>query len=182
MKNDPKLWKTVSSKTILDHDRLQVTEDIVLLPTGIESTYVRHAKTLNDSVAIIAINKQDQILLQREYSYPPNKIMWQLPGGAMEAGEEIKTAANRELAEESGYSANHMKVIGSFYIHNRLSDKKQHVVLGSDLTEHALAADHDEFIESHWIDISELKHMIGSGDFDNINLLAGLNLWFNQAV
>ncbi len=180
MKNDPKLWQTITSKLILNNKQLQVTEDKVLLPSGTESTYVRHGKSLHDSVAIIAVNASGQVLLQREYSYPPNKVMWQLPGGSMLKGENIETAANRELAEESGYSAKTITNIGYFYVHNRLSDKKQHILLATDLTEHTLEADYDEFIESYWIDKSEIKHMISSGEFDNINLLAALNIWFHK--
>lgn len=179
MKNNLKKWKTVNSRIILDHKQLQIVEDTILLPTGIESTYVRHGTSNVDSVIIIALNTNNQILLQREYSYPPDEIMWQFPGGSMLPGENVNTAANRELAEESGYRAKKLKNLGFFYVNNRLSDKKQHIVLGTDLVKHFLEPDTDEFITTHWIDISTVKKMIGSGDIVNINLLAALNKWFN---
>jgi ADP-ribose pyrophosphatase len=173
-----KKWQTVSSRLLVDHEQLRVIEDVVKLPNGRQSIYVRHASVSNHSVATIAVNDKKEILIQREYSYPPNKVMWQLPGGKMEDKETIEIAALRELAEESGYSAKKTTVLGSFFVHNRLSDRQQYVVLCSNIYEHSLPEDDDEFIESVWLPELTIKHMITEGEFDNINLLAGLNLWF----
>lgn len=98
----------------------------------------------------------------------------------MEPGEEIAQAAVRELAEESGYSAKKTAVLGSFYVHNRLSDKQQYIVLCTDLFKHKLPADPDEFIQTSWMSRKKLKQMIADGLFDNINLLAALNVWFHS--
>jgi ADP-ribose pyrophosphatase len=132
-------------------------------------------------VAVIAVDVKGEVLIEREYSYPPNKVMWQLPGGSMKPKETPERAALRELAEECGYSAKQTHVLGSFYINNRLSDKKQYVVLCTNLFRHKLPEDEDEFITYKWFDETTLKSMISFGKFDNINLLAGLNLWFNRA-
>jgi 8-oxo-dGTP pyrophosphatase MutT (NUDIX family) len=175
-----KKWETISSRVILKHKFLKVTEDEVLLPDGKTSTYVRLAPSETHSVLVIAINSKNQILIQREYSYPPDKIMWQFPGGSMHKGESIKSAAQRELAEESGYGARKLNVIGSYYVHNRSSDEKQYVVLCKDLYRHKLAQDEDEFIESIWMSKKELSSLIAEGKIDNINLLAGLSLWLNR--
>lgn len=131
---------------------------------------------------MIALNDKHEVLLQQEYSYPPDKVMWQLPGGSMRDGETIEAAANRELAEESGYHANNLSVIGSYYTHNRLSDQRQHVVQCTDLIEHKLDHDSDEFIRSSWVPLAELKAMIASGLCDNINLLAAYTLWSHRKI
>jgi ADP-ribose pyrophosphatase len=177
MHSDPKNWKTHSTKVLLDHEQLKISEDIVELPDGVRRTYVRHAPSEVHSVAIIAVNGEGEVLVQREYSHPPNKIMWQLPGGSMNPGESIEEAALRELAEESGFSARKTDVLGYYFVHNRLSDKKQHVVLCTGLYEHKLREDFDEFIATHWIRRAELVRNIGAGEYDNINLLAALNIW-----
>ncbi len=172
-------WKKLSSRNLLDDQRLKVDEDTVELPNGKVTTYV-HIPSTNDSVIIIAINTKQKILLQREYSYPPNEIMWQLPGGSMEAGEEIEEAAQRELSEESGYAAKEVKLLGYFYTSNRRSNKKQFIVVCKDLYNRKLAADEDEFIDTHWIAYDEIKRMIQRQEFTNINLLAALNVWLHS--
>lgn len=172
-------WKTLSSDVILDHARLRITEDTALLPNGQKTSYVRHAPAASHSVAVIAVRDDDKVLIQREYSYPPDKIMWQLPGGSMEAGESAEVAALRELAEESGYSARRTKVIGSFYVHNRLSDQRQFIVLCTELFAYKLPENPDEFIATHWMNKEMIINKIRNNNFDNINLLAGLNFWLN---
>jgi len=180
MKSELKKWKTISSKSLLDHQRLKVVEDTVELPDGRLSDYVRHAPSHTESVAIIAVNTKGEVLVQLEYSHPPAKVMWQLPGGSMEAGETVEEAALRELAEESGYAAKQIVRLGYFYVHNRLSDKRQYIVLCQDLFKKKLQEDADEFIETYWLTMEEVKQKITTNEFDNVNLLAGLNLWFHQ--
>ncbi len=180
MQGRPKKWKTMHSKHLFTHPRLSVVEDTIKLPNGATTTYVRHAPAEHHSVCIIAVNAKGEILLQQEYSHPPAKIMWQLPGGSMYAGEEILKAANRELAEESGYMGKSLKSLGYYYVHNRLSDKKQYVVMATDLYKKSLQADDDEFISSHWLSESAVIKKIKQGTFDNINLLAALNIWFHR--
>ncbi|MFO0971233.1 MAG: NUDIX hydrolase [Candidatus Saccharimonadales bacterium] len=178
----PKPWKKISSKQILDDPQLSINEDIVELPNGKRSRYVLHAHTDLHSVLIIAQNSEGKFLVQREYSYPPNEVMWQLPGGAMELGETVKDAALRELAEECGYSSKNVIDLGYFYVQNRKSNRKQYVVICSDLFEHVLEGDPDEFIELHWLTLKEIHEKVSRGEIVNINFLAALSLMHHNGV
>ena len=171
-------WIKLSSKTLLNHKNINIHEDKVLLPNNKESTYIRDAPTNIHSVIMIAVNDKDEVLVQKEYSYPPNEILWQLPGGSMKEKEDIETSALRELSEESGYSASKTKVLGYYYTQNRRSNQKQFVVLCTDLYPNKLTEDEDEFIESYWLTRTKIIENIKSNTFKNINLLAALNIWF----
>lgn len=174
-----KRWRQLSTKRILNHRFLAVDEDIVELPNGKKITYVLHTPTTLQSVIIIAKNELGHILLQKEFSYPPNEIMWQLPGDEIKEKESIKEAANRELSEESGFNAKNLEYIGYFYVNNRKSNRKQHIVVARNLYKHKKVADEDEFIETYWVSESDLHNMITRNEFNNINLLATLNIWFH---
>lgn len=171
-------WKKLSRKILLNHPRMKIVEDEVALPDAKIIKYIRHAPARRHSVIIIALNEQGELLLQQEYSYPPNEIMWQLPGGAMEEGEDIIVAAKRELLEESGLIAEDCQVIGYYYVDNRRTDRKQFVVLCHGFTPVAPQNDLEEFIESHWMPLTEVKEKIRGGEITNITLLAALNVWF----
>jgi ADP-ribose pyrophosphatase len=171
-------WKKLESSEVLSHPRIHLIEDTVELPDGKKTKYIRHAPYKNHAVIIIAINNKGEILVQKEYSYPPDVIMWQLPGGSIEDTEDVLQAANRELSEESGYVADSSKEIGYFYVNNRRSDEKQYIVLSTDLREKVGQRDEEEFIETHWMPVAKLREMVALGQCNNINLLAALNIWF----
>ncbi len=173
-------WKTLQRKILFTHPRITLVEDIVELPNGKTLPYLRTVPTISHSVAIIAINEKGQILLQKEYSYPPHKVMWQLPGGSIEPEEDILKAANRELSEESGYSATRCQIIGDFYTNNRLTDQKQYIVVGTGLVKKNAKKDDYEFIESFWLEEKDILQKVSNKEIDNINMLAALMLWMQS--
>lgn len=177
-----KKWKTLKRQVILDHPRIQLVEDTVKLPDGQEMVYLRRPPIDRHSVAILALNKAGKILLQREYRYPLNEVVWQLPGGKMDVGEDVAEAAIRELSEESGLTAKSCKTIGWFYTQNHMSDQKQYVVVCKELIKRDLPADQGEFIENHWITQKKLKDMIKNGEINNLVLLGALQLWLDFNV
>jgi len=172
-----KKWKLIDRGLLLNHPRMKIVEDSVELPTGKLTQYIREAPVMHSSVTIVAINDKNEILVQREYSYPPDEIMYQLPGGKMNLDEDIIVAANRELSEESGYVASNSVILGSYYVNNRRSDAKQHVVLCKDLIVQKSQEDQEEFIESEWLPYSSVKDLIKKGEIVNINMLATLQLF-----
>lgn len=169
-------WKFIGRKVLLDHPRMKIVEDTVRLPNDKQIEYVREVPSTSRSIATLAINEKGEILLQREYSYPPDEIMYQLPGGAANESEDIIEAANRELSEESGYVGKNCEVIGSFYLNNRRSDRKQFVVLCKDLVAQKRPEDDEEFIESIWMPIEDINQLIKDGKITNVGLLAALRL------
>lgn len=173
-----KKWNMLSRKELLNHPRMHVVEDEVELPGGSKTSYVRMAPGGMGSATVIAINDADEILLQREYSYPPNEVMWQLPGGGINQGEDVIAAANRELAEESGYMGTDAEVIGSYYMNNRRSEVRQYVVVIRGLSEVQRESDPEEIIENHWVYVGDIRRMIREGEVVNAYMLAALNVWF----
>lgn len=169
------MWRVVSSRELFKHPRVTLVEDTVELPDGSTTDYLLF-KGLSDAVTVICRDGQGRLLLQREYSHPVNKTLWQFPGGKIEDGEEIIFAANRELQEESGYRANQMTLLGTYLTNNRRSEAMMHVVLAEQLLPSRLTADVEESIESQWIAADKLIEMIRAGKIVNVNVLAALQL------
>ena len=170
------MFRKQRSRVVLSHPRLTVVEDDILLPNGSASTYLRFAGT-GFAVTLLCRRPDGAFLLQREYSYPPDERLLQLPGGGSRMGEEAEVAANRELMEESGYRAGRLTQLGWFYTDNRRSDSKMHVFLAEDLAEAALPPDPGEVVENVWVAEEELERVIRDGEVVNAFLLAAWALY-----
>jgi ADP-ribose pyrophosphatase len=163
-------WKKISQKEILRHARLTVFEDIVELPDGTNTDYLHFGKSL-DGVTVIAIREDSKILVQKEYSYPPDEVLYQFPGGSMDEGEDAKAAADRELSEEANL-AGELVCIGSHLIDNRRRQDYMHVFVARNLVDRPGVADIEEAFESYWLDAEEIDSLIAKGIIRNHTLLA----------
>jgi ADP-ribose pyrophosphatase len=172
------MWKTVSSKEIFNHPHLTLIEDEIILPNGYKISYLKDKDNGGCAVTIIA-KRDGKILIQREYSYPPNQKLFQFPGGAVPAGEKPEIGANRELMEEMGFRANKLELLGSYLINNRRSKMKMYVYVATDLVEESLDADPEEDIESFWFSEDEIARMIKNGGIINVHSLASWCLYKN---
>lgn len=173
---DDIVWKRLATRNLLSHPRLQVYEDDVELPNGYRTTYLR----FGDQGAVATVLCRDdagRILLQRAYSYPPNMVMLELPGGLVAAGEDPAEGANRELMEEVGLRAGRLTLLGRFFSNNRRSARITHVYLGEDLTEASLPGDPEEDIEPVWFTEDEVEELIRSGQVMNQSILVAWSLY-----
>ena len=137
-------------------------------------------KVKNDgacAVTVVCRHSDGKILLQKEYSYPPNQKLFQFPGGGVPADEKPENGAIRELREESGFRANKLKLLGSYLENNRRSTAKFYVFLGTNLVKDPLPADEVEDIESFWFSEDEIENMIASGKIINAHVLTAWTLY-----
>ncbi len=169
-------WAVVSSKILLDHPRLTIAEDIVALPDGKRINWL-HFPHAGDFVVIIAINASGEFLVSYQYNHPPQRVVDEFPGGAIDGGEDMLQAAKRELLEETGWHAGHVEHIGSFLANNRRSKGRGHVVVARQLTPGADAPEAGEIIVTRWLSAAEINAAIVNGEIENVTLLAAWAMW-----
>lgn len=167
-----KQWKKLSSRQLLKHPRLEVYEDRVEVSNGQQIDYVRFGNG-HGAVSVLAFNEKHEVLLQKEYSYPPNEWIYQIPGGGIEDGEEPQTAALRELAEEAGYKGD-IQEIGWFYPDNRRRADRMHVFVATNLKPAKASKDLEEEFESYWYSTKDITALIRKGEIHNY---ATLSAW-----
>jgi ADP-ribose pyrophosphatase len=68
------------------------------------------------TVGILPLIGKDKIVLIRQFRFPINKEIWEIPAGKLDRGEKPEIGAKRELKEETGYEARELKKIGEFYL------------------------------------------------------------------
>jgi len=107
-------WKTLDSTLLVDAlPYLQVTVERVELPDGrvVDDFYQTYVP---DSVLIFARDESGRVIVERSYRHGLRRFSLVFPAGGVNEGEEPVDAARRELLEETGFSAEGWRPLGTF--------------------------------------------------------------------
>ncbi len=94
---------------------------------------------------ILPIKDDGKIVLISQYRYPFNEVIYELPAGKLEKGEDPKDCATRELIEETGYSSNKISKLGKIFTTPGFCDEILHIYLA----ENIIAGDHAREEQKH---------------------------------
>lgn len=157
-KGEPKIGKF---ETVFDGALFKVREAEVVLPSGHKGKFEVVVRT--PSVTVMALDDQNKLLFNREYRPIYKKRVWRLPGGTIEKGESPRTAAQRELREETGFRAKQLKLFHETEMGQTI-DWQRHVFLGKELSSSKLEEDEDEDIEIVFLTLPEVMRLIEKGE------------------
>lgn len=153
--------------------------DEVTLSNGHIST--RELVTHPGAVAIVAITAEKEIILVRQYRYPVQEILYEIPAGKLEPGEDPAVSAPRELAEETGFIANKWEKLGTFYTAPGFSNENMHLFYATDLVKKEAHPDPDEIITYEKIPLPHVWEMVKTGLIkDGKTILAAL--WLERML
>ena len=136
---------TVDTKEIYSGRIIHIKEDTVRLPNG--ETAGRELVLHNGGVAVIAIDKDKNIFMVRQYRKPYDEVVLEIPAGKLEKGENPYEAGQRELREETGYKANKCRFIGKCYPSPGYLNEIIHMYMAEDLEFVGQNLDEGEFLE-----------------------------------
>jgi ADP-ribose pyrophosphatase len=178
--NKQKAVQVLSSTVVHSAPVFQVTSDEVIEPSGakVRRDIIRHP----GSVVILALDErksQPSVLLIRQYRYAADQELWELPAGRIDQGEDALTAAKRELAEETGYSASEWKPALCYYASPGFLDETMSVFAARDLHKGKASPEEDEFIVCKLVPLTKAVQWIMSGKVHDGKAIAGI-LWAAQ--
>jgi len=158
----------------------RVLHDKLIEPGGRESErdVIRH----NGSVVILAVDstkskKAPWIVVERQYRHAANQYLWELPAGKLDAGEEPLAGAQRELAEETGYSAKKWSPLVEYYASPGFLGESMKVFVAEGLVAGDAHPEEDEQIEFRLVKLSDVLKMIGKGAILDGKTLTGVLLY-----
>jgi 8-oxo-dGDP phosphatase len=141
------------------------------------STTVREVVDHADSVAVVALDESDRVLLVRQYRHPVGAQLVELPAGLLDSGDKSPFAAmRRELAEETGLAAGWWRTLVDLYPSPGISTERVRVFLARDLrpadgTHHR---DADEKLSVSWLPFDEACRQVYAAGITNGLAVAGL--------
>lgn len=151
---------------------IQVNEELVELPNQRQCTLeiIHHP----GGAAVVALNKQNEICLLRQYRHAADGWLWELPAGKLEPDESADLTAQRELIEEAGVDANKWHKLGIMHSSPGVFTEIIHLYLASELCPTASAHEEHEVIEIHWVALEKALTMADQGEITDAKSLIGI--------
>ncbi len=167
--------RTLERETIYTGRVLNLVRDRVELPNG--KLAWREVAQHRPAVAILPVTDDGRLILIRQYRHPVGEVIWEVPAGLVEEGEDLEQAAQRELREEIGYRALELLRGPSFLPSPGFCDEVIHLFLAMGLVRDPLEMDDDEFIGAKLLSKAEVLEMIRDRQVTDGKTLVAV-LWF----
>lgn len=154
--------KQTATEEIFDGIILHVVRDTVDLPNGHSSVreVIRHI----GAVCVIPVTENNEVIVERQYRYPLDRVILEIPAGKLDSPDEDRLSAiQRELREETGYSADEWMNIGDFHPAPAYSDEYITMYLARGLHKGKQDLDADEFLNVYTIPLKDLVDDVMSG-------------------
>ena len=125
--------RVISSKVVFKGKVFSVRRDEVWEPSGVKAT--RDVIDHSGSVVVMPVLDDGKIVLIRQYRYAARQYLWELVAGRIDAGENVKQAATRELIEETGLRAKKMRMFLDFWPSPGFLEERMYVLLAEGVTQ-----------------------------------------------
>lgn len=172
------------SPQVLVHDRREIyrgrvftlSVDRVTLPSGHVASMevVRHP----GSVVLLPMPAPDRLILIRQYRYSIERVIWELPAGSLEPGEDPRLGATRECEEEIGLVPGTLDDLGRLFPTPGFCDEWMQFYRCTDLRPPApdstAQKDADEVIEPVTLALDDVRRMIRAGEIVDMKTVAGV--------
>lgn len=164
--------KTIDSREIFKGRIIRVRLDTVRLPNGKEG--IREVVEHPGGVAILAIDSEDRVLLVRQYRYPFERVMTEVPAGKREPGEPPFITAQRELQEEVGATADTWTELGTLIPSPGCYGETLYLYMAQVLHFGATHPDEDEFLEPLRVPLDEAVRQCMDGTLTDAKTVAAV--------
>ena len=169
--------KTISSKNIYKGNLLDLRKDKVSLPNN----KIGYREWINHpgAACCLPILDKDRIVLTRQYRYAVGEESIEIPAGKLDRDETSEECAYRELREETGFIAEELTLLTSFYPAIGFANEKIWIYLAQNLTKDNTDTDDDEFVETFVVDFDGALDIMNQGMIKDSKTIIAL-MWFEK--
>jgi len=169
----------IDSQVVLKGNFLLVKRDTVRMPDGHSATreYVVHP----GAVVVVPMLDDGRLVLERQYRYPVERVMTEYPAGKLDAGESPLACGQRELLEETGYTAREWAYAGAMHLAVAYSTEIIHVYFARGLTLGTRQLDQGEFLDVITATTDEVLEWCRDGTVTDAKSLT-CTLWLQNVI
>jgi len=172
--DDELFEKKISSKKIFSGKIIELYFDKIKLPNNKIAT--REKVTHPGAVGIIPVNSQEEVFLVKQYRYPLENILIEIPAGKLDKNESPINCARRELKEEIGAFGGKLIHVSTFYTSPGFCDEILYLYLALDFDVKENNLDHDEFLQIIRIKLEDCLKLIKENKIKDAKTIIGILL------
>ena len=177
MKDQQLMWNESSRATLLESPIFSVRSIHRHSSDGREGDFI--CLDAPDWVTVVPLLSGDrgcdhsgdrgaQFIMVEQFRHGSGKVTFEFPAGTIDPGEEPQRAAERELLEETGYTAGALIPLGNVSPNPAFMNNRVHVFLANDLVWHKeQELDENEQIHTHLEPVDKVRQQMGTGAYDN---------------
>jgi len=164
--------KQVETKTVFNGMIVDVRQDIAELQNGNRAE--REVVVHPGGVGIVAVTNNNKVLMVRQYRYPMEEELLEIPAGKLDGGEDPFLCAKRELSEETGYTAAKYVDLGAIYPSPGFCRETLYLYLALDLEPGDMHLDENELLSVEHVDIDELIDKVMANELKDAKSIVGV--------
>jgi len=148
--------------------------DEVVLPSGERATLALFKHP--GASAVVPFLDAENVVLLRQFRHAAGGVIWEVPAGKLDRGEDPLRCAARELEEETGYRAGRVVRTGSILTTPGFTDERIHLFCAYDLVAGPPAPEAHEVLRTEVVPLARALAMIESGEICDGKTIAALFL------
>lgn len=164
-------WEKKESRTVAESTLFTLKEDDVQLPDGSEKTYTMFE--IPDFAGVLPL-VDDELLFVKNYRYPIDERVLELPAGLIDEGESPLETAERELEEETGYLLKDAQKLCEYNPIASLNTQVAHLFFGTAEEGGELDRDKGEDMDAVLIPVDEAYEMLEKGELSHPHTMIAL--------
>jgi ADP-ribose pyrophosphatase len=177
LQDTPEEWRVVATTTPFRGNKTSVRTDDVVMPDGTVAS--RDYQVHPGSVAVLALDEEDRVVVLRQYRHPVRQKLWEIPAGLLDVpGENPLHGAQRELYEEAHVKAGDWRVLTDVYTTPGGCDEAVRIFLARDLAEaegeRFEVSEEEADMELARVPVAELVRGVLAGELHNNCLVVGV--------
>lgn len=163
---------TIKSEKIYEGKIVKLRVDTVELPDKIyaKREIVEHSR----GVGIVAINENKEIILIKQYRKAIEDVIFEIPAGLVDSGENVSEAAERELQEEAGLKPLNLELIAEAYASPGFTDEKISIFFADKFEESSLELDEAEFLVVEKLPLDKAIDMVENFEINDAKTVIGI--------
>lgn len=166
-------FKRLSRDLVAHGAIIDYYQDTMLVPNGnvVKWDFIQH----NGAAAVVPVDEQGKLILVRQYRNALERYTLEIPaGGLQNPSEPTREAAERELAEETGYRAQNLELLLSLRTTVAFCNEKIDVYLATGLVPGSQNLDEDEYVQVGAYTVEELTEKIYAGEIQDSKTVAAI--------